>query len=319
MTKNVSIYFCGGTGANAYKRSKNVLSDVANLFVIDTSAANLRGVDIDKGSVYIFDGLDGSGKKRDMNYIAISENINEVLYNFQNADLNIVYHSGAGGSGSVIGPVLVNKLLSEDKVVVVCMVGSSDSMKEIENTHKTIESYKAISNKNGKPVVIYYDEIGSSKSRARVDEHMDIFVALLIKYYDKERVHQLDTADMKNFINFQEVTTFKPSIASIDVYVKDGVPPKNELMISVATLTSHDTSYSLPTPVPYQTVGVVEDEGTFNSVGGLPIHMIITKGKLEEASSRLGVQAADHDRYLKTIKDITHTVADTGNTDNIVL
>lgn len=319
MTKNVSVYYCGGTGANAYKRAKESLGEIANMYVVDTSEANLRNTEFDKGAVYIFDGLDGSGKKRDMNYVAISEKINEVIYNFAPADLNIVFHSGAGGSGSVIGPVLVNKLIADNKVVIVCMVGSSDSMKEIENTHKTIESYKTISNKNGKPVVVYYDEINKSKSRARVDEHMDIFVSLMIQYYDKTKVHQLDTADMRNFINFQDVTTFKPSIASIDVYVKDDLPSKDELIIAAATLTSADTSYTMDCPIPYQTVGIVDNPSIFNPIGGLPIHMVITKGKLEAISAKLGVQSADHEKYLKTIKDITHDLADSGNEDNLVL
>lgn len=319
MSKNISVYFCGGTGANAYKRTHNNLIDMANLFVIDTSEANLRNSDFDKNSVYLFEGLDGSGKKRDMNYKVISEKINEVVYKFEPGDINFVYHSGAGGSGSVIGPVLVNKLISEGQVVVVCMVGSSDSMKEIENTYKTIESYKTISNKNNKPVIIYYDEINKDKTRSRVDEHMDIFVSLLMQYYDKNKVHQIDTADMSNFINFQNVTTFKPSIASIDVYVKDTLPDKKELLIAAATLTDRDTSYSLGHPVPYQTVGIVETPEIFNPIGGLPVHMVITKGKLEEVSAKLEQYKKEHDTYLKTIKDITHDVAESDNVDNIIL
>ncbi len=319
MSKNVSVYFCGGTGANGYKRTKDHISEQVNMFVVDTSEANLRKTQIDSGSIYLFDGLDGSGKKRDMNYIAISDKIDEVIFNFKPSDLNIVYHSGAGGSGSVIGPILVNKLLQEDKVVVVCLVGSSDSMKEIENTYKTIESYKAISSKNEKPVVIYYDEINKDKTRTQVDTHMDVFLSILITYYDKNKVHQLDTADMMNFINFNKVTPFKPSIATIDVFGKSDNISKGEILVAAATLTTADESYSVNSPVPYQTVGIIENDDVFRHVGGLPIHMFITKGKLEQVTERLSKDTQQHEQYLKTIKDITHDNHDTGNKDNLVL
>lgn len=98
----LNLYGLGGAGSNIvshfvkYAGEKTDGYAEVNTFFVDTSKSNLSD-QIPMDRVYLVDGLDGSGKKRDSNYAALSERSKEILQQFKPADVNIVVHSGAGG------------------------------------------------------------------------------------------------------------------------------------------------------------------------------------------------------------------------------
>lgn len=313
---NVSIYYCGGTGINACRRISSQIPGATH-FAIDTSKANNKNQQSDIANLFLFDDMDGSGKQRSLNYSAISAKADEILYKFPTDKVAIVVHSASGGSGSVIGPVLYNKLLAEGKIVLAVVVGSTDSATEVSNTVKTISSYKAISNQNNKPAIVFYQEVNAENSRAAIDSMVDLMISLFVMYFS-EHIQELDTSDMKNFMQFQNVTNFKPSIARLEIHSKTLTLPKGEIPVACATLTDVSSPYTLPIPIQYQTVGIVKDTTLFDSVKGLPIHLVITKGSLERVESELGEIQQKHDAFLKSVKDVTHDVV-AGNADGLVL
>lgn len=313
---NVSIYYCGGTGVNACRRIASQIP-AATHFAIDTSKANNKNQQVGIANLFLFDDMDGSGKQRSLNYSAISAKADEILYKFPTDKVAIVVHSASGGSGSVIGPVLYNKLLSEGKIVLAVVVGSTDSATEVNNTVKTISSYKAISNQNDKPAIVFYQEVNAEHSRAAVDSMVDLMISLFVMYFS-EHIDELDTSDMKNFMQFQNVTNFKPSIARLEVHKNTVVMGKGEIPVACATLTDVSSSYTLPFPIQYQTVGIVKDVKLFDSINGLPIHLVITKGSLEKVESDLTEIQHRHDAFLKSVKDVTHDVV-ANNSDGLVL
>lgn len=96
------VYCAGGAGANIAsklmryaKKQESGFSRIKPV-IIDTSKSNINAV-IPAESIYLVNGLDGSGKKRDSNYTALSECSKEILHQHKPADINIVLHSASGG------------------------------------------------------------------------------------------------------------------------------------------------------------------------------------------------------------------------------
>lgn len=103
IANTICIYGCGGMGANQtasfLKHAGKFESGFGQIspFFLDTSNSNLRVLNVPEDHVYLIEGVDGSGKKRDSNYRAISERSKEMLHRFKPGDLNIVIHSASGG------------------------------------------------------------------------------------------------------------------------------------------------------------------------------------------------------------------------------
>lgn len=96
------IYGCGGAGVNIasiFEKTYGVASpgfaDVVSYY-IDTSKSNI-GINIPKDRTYLIEGLDGSGKIRRENHLAIGECIHDILLSHKPGDVNIVISSTSGG------------------------------------------------------------------------------------------------------------------------------------------------------------------------------------------------------------------------------
>jgi hypothetical protein len=99
----LTLYACGGAGINiasAIEQQRGV-SDVGmaavETYYIDTSRSNLLKKSIPAEHVYIFEDMDGSGKKRNTNASVISDNTLALLQKFKPGKFNVVLHSGSGG------------------------------------------------------------------------------------------------------------------------------------------------------------------------------------------------------------------------------
>lgn len=98
----VNVYCAGGAASNIgrhfikFSGRQDAGFAELNTFFIDASRSNI-GNDIADDVVYLVDGLDGSGKRRDSNYAALAERSKEILHRFKPASLNIVIHSASGG------------------------------------------------------------------------------------------------------------------------------------------------------------------------------------------------------------------------------
>lgn len=95
----VKLIGCGGAGVNCVKKfigkSGEGFADL-DIYMLDTSRSNLPK-DIKDDHVYLFDGLDGSGKLRASNYSVIAERSKEIVQKIGHADLYMVVHSASGG------------------------------------------------------------------------------------------------------------------------------------------------------------------------------------------------------------------------------
>lgn len=278
----ICLFGCGGAGINliqsflAHAGKKEEGFAEFSPFFLDTSRSNIHGpVDVER--VYLIAGIDGSGKKRDSNYRLITERSKEMLHRFKPGDVNVVIHSASGGSGSIIGPTLVSELLSREVPTIVIVVGSSDSRIETDNTIKTLKSYEVISKKREAPVAAVYYENSKDTPRGTVDARIQTTIVLLAAIFSGEN-RELDSADLKNFLNYPAVTSFNPKLTYLDFFSKEITIERDQTVVSAVTLTDSQTDSALPVPVEYQAVGFISDKTKEAIKFPLPIHALIVDG-----------------------------------------
>lgn len=275
---SIRLYACGGAGINIgkmleqFRGVKEPGMGILDQVYIDTSHSNARGVNQDHA--YFFDDMDGSGKVRKENHEEIAARTREILLKFPPMDLNIVLNSGSGGSGSVIGPSLVSELLDRDLPVVVVMIGTTDTRLEIDNTIKTIKSYEAIAKMRKTPVTMGYFQNSVGTPRPKVDTMVLQLVSALMTVYSRENA-ELDSKDLHNFLHFDQVTTFKPQLASL-IAVNGEFPSHvtTGSVISVASLTKEGEFPSLPFTPDYQCTGFLPADAHERVQKASPVYLV---------------------------------------------
>lgn len=293
------VFACGGFGVNVasalakFEGKKNAGYADLSICYVDTSRSNLIGKDnIKEENVYILDNVDGSGKKRSQNYEVLSESAKDILHQYKPTDVNIVLHSASGGSGSVIGPILVSELLRRKDLVIPVIVGSNASRIEVENTIKTLKSYEIIAKKAGAPVVSMYRENSKETPRGTVDDDISTLIVLLAVLFSGQN-HELDKADLNNFINYHNVTDFQPKLNYLDFWSKEVSLDKGCSLVSVATICDGENNPELDTPVEYQAVGYIQDAHRDILSVKLPIHAGVVSGyfnqKITDLEARMSM------------------------------
>lgn len=276
MSKNiVTVYSCGGCGANILKKMPTVSGEgMAKMvpYYIDTSLSNLRSAQVPAESVFLFEGLDGSGKVRAENHEVIAKSTLKILQTFKPGNFSIVLHSASGGSGAVIGASLVSELKKRGDQVVVIVIGSTGSEIEIENTLKSLKTYDMIAYKNESPVVTHYLENSTTSGRQKIDGAATTAILALLALFSGLN-DELDTADLRNWMKHTKLGNELVSLhfcTSAADYAAAGT------VVTVATLAKpeHNTNVS---PVPaYQTVGYVTNADANAFLGSEPLHFTIS-------------------------------------------
>lgn len=277
------IYACGGTGSNVAKSVKDLNAEIC---YIDTSDSNLRGVDIDH--VFLVPGITGAGKDRTLTYDKFKDISEDVLIKFRPSDeLNIVVSSLSGGSGSIISPLLVKELISSGKNTIVIGIDSRHSVIELNNSVKTLKTYKSISDATGKSISLFYIE---NHSRKEADQQAMHFINLLTLLVDKENTDEFDVTDLRNFINFDKTTDNNPSVSVLTVGQNEPVTPeKNTTVVSTILVTTDRNATIYPVTPEYLATCIVSDKSfdigdvrIDNSLGKLSIIVDHLDGEIKQ-------------------------------------
>lgn len=287
----MNVYCCGGAGSNVGKQIKDL--DM-NVFFIDTSISNLKGISSEV--IYKLEDIDGAGKDRRVTYENF-KNPDEVLICFKpSQELNVVVSSLSGGSGSIIAPVLARELIKSGHNVIVIGIDSTNSVIEIDNSIKTLKTYKSFSNQMKKSISLFYIE---NASRKEADHQAIQFISLLSLLVNKEHTEEFDTSDLRNFINFDNVTDNEPSVTLIDINHNETIiPEKNTSIVSTILLTT-DKNNSISQVIPeYLSVCVVTDKNYSNQ----DIRIDNTLGQLSIVVDRLELLKKDHQNNKKINK-----------------
>lgn len=315
----VKIYACGGAGINLGKqfaswsgRSTGQYAQLDTVF-IDTSKSNLDP-EIPREQIYLVNDLDGSGKLRATNFAAISEAANEILHEHRPADINVVLHSAGGGSGSVIGPLLVSELLDRGQQVIVVMVGSTSSRIETENTKKTLMGYEAISLKRNRPVNCFYRQNSLETPRAQIDKSVSAVLTLMTMVFSGS-IRELDSEDIRNFLNYQNVTSYTPKLTFLDFWNQEIDLQKGESVVSVVTLVDDNTNPGIAQMTDYQAVGYMSADFAKIVPQPLPLHMAVIAGHFRPVIDNLTKLLGEHKETRSTINDKTIVEAGSNTTD----
>ena len=285
----ITVYACGGTGVNIGRiieeqcnrdRAQDDDTPFANVevYYIDTSDSNTKRIKTD--NVYLFDGIDGSGSDRKRNKDIIENYVPDILQNMPPKDLSVVIHSTSGGSGSVIGPMLTSRLLKEKKATITAAVLTSETAIHLKNTVMVLGSFEGMGKARNRvlPVMLCNNsENGEANVNATISNAVQV---LAILYSGK--LDRLDSADLDNWINFNNVTSHEVGAVLLDITNKEIKLQKNEEVCSVVTIVNDSsTNANFQSVVEYQKVGIISSNN--QQFKDQALHFVLIDGAIQEA------------------------------------
>lgn len=301
MGKRVTrIYACGG-GAIKITSDMVDYTDVpgfsdTKVSRLDTSDKNLTA-NMPRSSVFLLEGADGSGKQRDYNIKPVMASMDKILAQHQPEDYNIVLFTAGGGSGSVIGPVLVGELLKRKAPVVALVIGSIGDETQAQNSVNTLKSLAGIQAANKRPVVITYFEVNQHNSQADVDKQVRGMLPSLLNLLDSNNTI-IDNKDIVNFLDWTNVRKEIPAqLVSMEVFIGDELKDiTGTAPITMASIYPNGDRDYLPVTPAYSTDGVRSELPPDNPYRDATLHYVIHATPIKPAFDAL-------EDTLRRIKD----------------
>ena len=191
------IFGVGGCGKVAAIRYSKTNHCTKNITTIDTSGVTdeIPGVD----SIRI-SGLNGSGKLRKHNAEHITNFVTDYTSKTSFSPVNVIIMSFSGGSGSVIGPLLISEIMRQKKIAIVIGVIDTDSEIDTINAMNCLRTVDSMTKeRKGYLPAILFD---NNKGRHVVDRGIDTMMVNLDAILDIPYIG-LDTQDRIKFLNPQ--------------------------------------------------------------------------------------------------------------------
>lgn len=303
-TNTVRVYACGGSATNIlgdmyqeFKKgdSQPGFAKVGVAFV-DTSHSNMpRGAEEDFFFVepIVEPGQrkrEGSGKDRGRNIQAAVQAAPRILQKHKPGDLNIIIHSTSGGSGSAIGPVLLDELYkTDDHDVVVIVVGSTTSKREMYNTIRTLQGYQNAVKTHERSVHLIYFENSKETNMSFNDTAARLRILQLLAFWSGEN-HGLDDADLDNFLNFSKVSEYPPALTALQFFVGQDVVVDDKFPVpAILTMTAKEIDPNPGMTVGYHSYGEIKDEARRFFDCDLPIHLAVVSGWFKPVVDRIQI------------------------------
>jgi hypothetical protein len=305
---NVVIYSCGGAGTNIAKQISDLDCDIN---YIDTSTSNLKGVKSD--NILVLENIDGAGKDRSKTYDHFKNVAEDVLIKFKpSSSLNIVISSLSGGSGSIIAPMITKELIQKGLNTIVIGVDSKHSVIELNNTIKTLKTYKSISDSSNKSISMFYIE---NSNRKESDQKAIWFITLMSLLVNKTKTEEFDTTDLTNFLNFERVTDNVSSVTILEVNGNETInPEKNTTVVSSILVTTDKHSTIKPVVPEYLSTCVVTDNQYNND--DIRIDNILGKLSIIVDGFESEIKDLQDSKKINKFKEVT---VEGSNKDGVVL
>ena len=310
--QNVKIYACGGAGTSIVRELRNQVDckEIVNGFsgyqvtYVNTSESDFRDLSLFEkqlkewgDTAYFYKGIDGSGKNQTENLEVISESPRTIVKAHPPLDLNLVVFSGIGGSGSVIGPALINHLLSEGKSVIGICISGMESGDAVRNSASTYMMLQDVATANKKPVVLaqFFNE---NRTIKEVNAAIMVFIIEMTSLMSVSNTG-IDSKDLANWLNYTLLNpALEPGLASIVNYrinsnTEDGkIDDVLDDVISVMSLVTKGEDAILTPRPSSQNIGLFETPSKFK----YELHSAIL---LNHAADRFDELAAAHEEDLE--------------------
>lgn len=192
----VGIIGAGGAGKIAAIRASKLLSPSSTrITTIDTSGVDTSIENVE--SIKIKD-LNGSGKLRRENIEPISNFIADYVSKASFEDVTIIINSLSGGSGSIIGSLITDEIIRQNKIVIMIGIIDTDSEIDTTNAFNSLRSYNNIieQRKWYLPTVLFDNNFG----RPTVDKGIDTIIQYLTTLLTTPYIG-LDKQDRVKFLN----------------------------------------------------------------------------------------------------------------------
>lgn len=292
----VTVYAVGGCGINIVSPLMMVAAKDAKGYadltfgLIDTSHSNLPDVGADSHFYHIgsrHELTDGSGKVRATNVDYAKQAVPHIVTKWEPGDLNIVVHSGSGGSGSLIGNLLTQDLISKGKNVVVILIASRTCLKEVDNVCDTIKTYQRVAALSGRPVPCYYLD-NKALGMAAADSHARAAILFLSAVWSGEN-KGLDRKDLENFLNYNRVSQFKPAIVALELWSGQTIDAGKDTypVSTVVTIVKPGEDHSPGIMVPYHSYGELDETMAVRLKLETPIHLCTRQGVFPDTLAQL--------------------------------
>lgn len=238
----VRIWGCGGAGINVartFYRSP-AQENFAELFAcfVDTSRSNLSDFDYFEEDAFLIPEKDGAGKIRRNIHQAVENHLGEIINRFDPKEFNIVVFSASGGSGSVIGPLVLAELVKKGQQAIGIVIGSYESQLTARNTLNTLRSLDNLAREIIKrPICISFHNNHENTRKAAVDEAVHGQISEFSVLASRQH-HGLDTSDIQSWLRFDTHTTIAPQLALIDIVDSAEQAREVQYPIAIASLLS---------------------------------------------------------------------------------
>lgn len=198
----LNIVGAGGCGTNLIKAllmSRAKFDTGLKLTVIDTSHSNASQLP-KQVEVHSIGDL-GSGKDRAKNVGAITKYLdNHKNFVTEACDITIILFSMAGGSGSVIAPLLAHRLMRHsNRAVILVGVADASSRRDCLNTILTIKTLSkfAVDNKYYLPLMLFSNiEAG----RVAVNKTIATRLVEMVDLLTNKSITEIDYTDKLNYL-----------------------------------------------------------------------------------------------------------------------
>jgi len=320
MGKRVThIYACGG-GAITITRDLNDYVDIdgmSNTRVsrLDTSDKNIT-VGMPQSSIFLLENADGSGKQRDHNYKPVVASMEKILAKHQPEDYNIVVFTAGGGSGSVIGPVLVGELIKRKAPVIALVIGSIGDEAQAMNSVNTLKSLAGVQQTSKRPVAFSYFEVNQHNSQDDVDKQVRGVLQTLLNLLDSNN-SIIDNKDIINFLDWTDVRKQTPAqLVSLEVYLDDELDKAaGQTPITMASIYPDAKRKHLPVTAVYSTDGIRAENVTTNAYAETTVHYLLSAAPVKPIFDQLEASAQRIVENQRANRVVGGILSDSDNAD----
>lgn len=223
-TGKMRIWGCGGAGVNlaAHYYNHPAQDNFAEIIVgmVDTSRSNLSKLgNIADEDVYLVGAgtEDGAGKIRKDIHSKVVESLPEIMGKFNDGDFHVVLFSLSGGSGSVIGPLVLGELVKRGHSAVGIAIGSHESTLTAVNTVNTLRSLDNLARNTVKaPLVVAFHNNHENTKKDEVNAAVLQQISELALLVSRAH-HGLDKSDIQSWLRFDRHSNNQAQLAIFDI------------------------------------------------------------------------------------------------------
>lgn len=248
---SIGVFGCGGFGINTVRNIMAFLrhDDVSHVY-IDTSSANLRTSE----EALIVGTGDGSGKVRAAN----AEHVNQKITGASDKDLpahdlSVVVFSLSGGTGSVVGPLVLREMHRRGSQCVAVCVADTGSLLDTQNTMKTLQTLQSIAKTNEiyLPLMMFDNESTRNTVDHVIHRRMHQFMNIMAA-----RVVEIDKSDRLNWLNGHKTSQASAGLRLLHIASSGG---EDAQYIAPGEIWDHTSDMVLDAVI---SVGTITKDGT---------------------------------------------------------